>query len=490
MFKPKGSLVTVTRLASTAALGGFLFGYDSSVINGAVSAIGDHYHVGATGLGFTVSSALLGAAAGAFGAGRLANRFGRLTVMRLAALLFLVSALGTGLVNSLALLIVFRVLGGVGIGMASVIAPAYIAEIAPARIRGRLGSAQQLAIVLGIFVSLLADYAFATAAGGSENTLWLGLAAWRWMFLAMAVPAVIYGALSLTIPESPRYLVSRQRLREAKRVLGRVLGDVDLDAKLAEIRQTLNSERQPRLADVRGPALGLMPIVWVGIGLSIFQQFVGINVIFYYSSVLWRAVGFSESSSLQITVISGAVNILTTLVAIALIDKVGRKPLLLIGSGGMTVTLGVMAAIFGTATVGAHGQPMLHGAEGTIALIAANAFVFFFGMSWGPVVWVILGERFPNRLRASALAIAASAQWIANWAISTSFPSLKNAGLGFAYGIYAGFALLSFIFVRLAITETNGQELEHMPDQIQLATPKRARPIPPGPLLREEPAES
>jgi SP family sugar:H+ symporter-like MFS transporter len=156
----------------------------------------------------------------------------------------------------------------------------------------------------------------------------------------------------------------------------------------------------------------------------------------------------------------------------------------------MTVTLGVMAAIFGTATMGAHGQPVLHGAEGTIALIAANAFVFFFGMSWGPVVWVMLGERFPNRLRASALAIAASAQWIANWAISTSFPSLKNAGLGIAYGIYAGFALLSFIFVRLAITETNGQELEHMPDQIQLATPKRARATPPGPLLREEPAES
>jgi SP family sugar:H+ symporter-like MFS transporter len=271
--------------------------------------------------------------------------------------------------------------------------------------------------------------------------------------------------------------------------MGRVLGDVDLDSKLAEIRQTLNSERPPRLADVRGPALGLTPIVWVGIGLSVFQQFVGINVIFYYSSVLWRAVGFSESSSLQITVISGAVNILTTLVAIALIDRIGRKPLLLIGSSGMTITLGVMAAIFGTATTGAHGLPVLHGAEGTVALIAANAFVFFFGMSWGPVVWVILGERFPNRLRASALAIAASAQWIANWVISTSFPSLKNAGLGLAYGIYAGFALLSFIFVRLAITETNGQELERMPDGIQLDTPKRTRPTRRGPL-REEPAES
>jgi SP family sugar:H+ symporter-like MFS transporter len=308
------------------------------------------------------------------------------------------------------------------------------------------------------------------------------------MFLAMTVPAVIYGALSLTIPESPRYLVSRQRMGEAMRVLGRVLGDVELDAKLAEIRRTLNSERRPRLADVRGPALGLMPIVWVGIGLSVFQQFVGINVIFYYSSVLWRAVGFSESSSLQITVISGAVNILTTLVAIALIDRIGRKPLLLIGSTGMTITLGVMAAIFATATTGAHGEPVLHGAEGPVALVAANAFVFFFGMSWGPVVWVMLGEKFPNRLRASALAIAASAQWIANWAISTSFPSLKNAGLGLAYGIYAAFALLSFIFVRAVITETKGQELEDMPDELQLST---RRPTPPVRLggVGDEPAK-
>jgi MFS transporter, SP family, sugar:H+ symporter len=488
MFDPRGSLVTVTRFASVAALGGFLFGYDSSVINGAVSAIGDHYHVSATGLGFTVSSALLGAAVGAVMAGRLADRLGRLIVMRLAAVLFLVSAVGTGLINSLALLIVFRVLGGVGVGMASVVAPAYIAEIAPARIRGRLGSAQQLAIVLGIFVSLLADYALATAAGGSDKSLWLGLAAWRWMFLAMIVPAVVYGALTLTIPESPRYLISRGRMREATRVLSSVLGGVDIDAKVAQIRQTLSSERRPRLSDVRGPALGLMPIVWVGIGLSIFQQFVGINVIFYYSSVLWRAVGFSENSSLQITVISGAVNIVTTLVAIALIDKIGRKPLLLIGSAGMTVTLGVMAVIFGTATVGAHGQPVLHGAEGAVALIAANAFVFFFGMSWGPVVWVVLGERFPNRLRASGLAIAASAQWIANWAISTSFPSLKNAGLGLAYGIYAGFALLSFIFVRLAVTETKGQELEHMSDHVQLGTPRRTRATRRG-SLGEEPAQ-
>jgi SP family sugar:H+ symporter-like MFS transporter len=319
----------------------------------------------------------------------------------------------------------------------------------------------------------------AHAAGGSEKTLALGLGAWRWMFLSMTVPALIYGALSLTIPESPRFLVLRGRLEEAASVLGRVLGDVDIEAKVAQIRRTVSSERRPKLADIRGPVLGLMPIVWVGIGLSIFQQFVGINVIFYYSSVLWQSVGFSESSSLVITVITSVVNIVTTLVAISTIDKVGRKPLLLIGSAGMTVTLGVMAGIFGTAAVNAHHEPILHGASGPIALVAANAFVFFFGMSWGPVVWVMLGEKFPNKIRAAALSVAASAQWVANWAITTSFPSLKDVGLGVAYGLYAGFALLSFLFVRWLITETNGHELETMPQEVRVPTTPRLRPARP-----------
>ena len=476
---PTGSLVTATRLAFTAALGGFLFGYDSAVINGAVTAIGDHYHISASALGFTGSSALLGAAAGAVLAGRVADRFGRVRAMLLAAVLFLISALGSGLADTLGLLIVFRVIGGIGVGMASVIAPAYIAEIAPASIRGRLGSVQQLAIVLGIFVALLADYVLAKAAGGSEQDLALGLEAWRWMFLAMTVPAVLYGGLAVTIPESPRYLVSRMRLDAAKDVLRRVLGNIDVDAKVEEIRRTLDSERPPKLADLRGSALGLLPIVWVGIGLSVFQQFVGINVIFYYSSVLWRAVGFSENSSLVITVITSVVNIMTTLVAISLIDKVGRRPLLLVGSAGMALTLGLMAVIFGTAPMNADGAPDLHGALGPIALVSANAFVFFFGMSWGPVVWVILGEKFPNRIRAAALSVAASAQWIANWAITTSFPSLKGAGLGLAYGIYAGFAVLSFVFVRRVVTETNGRELEAMPEQVTVPpAPKGLRDCP------------
>src|SRR3954468_3365261 len=357
---PVGSHATVTRVAVIAALGGFLFGYDSAVINGAVTAISSHYRVTASGLGFTVSSALLGAAVGAVVAGRVADRFGRRKAMRLAAALFLISAVGAGLLDGLWLLISFRVIGGVGVGVASVIAPTYIAEIAPARIRGRLGSIQQLAIVLGIFLALLTDYVLSKVAGGSENTLALGLEAWRWMFIAMTVPAVMYGGLSLTIPESPRYLVSRMHLDAARDVLRRVLGDVDVDAKTEEIRKTVATERHPRLADLRGPALGLMPIVWGGIGLSVFQQFVGINVIFYYSSALWQAVGFSENGSLMITVITSVVNIVTTVVAIASIDKFGRQPLLLIGSVGMTITLGVMAVIFGTADQNAAGEPVLH----------------------------------------------------------------------------------------------------------------------------------
>ncbi|MBV9338374.1 MAG: sugar porter family MFS transporter [Solirubrobacterales bacterium] len=468
-FEPGESNRTVTALASVAALGGFLFGYDSAVINGAVKAIGDHFHTAAGTLGFAVASALLGAAVGAVAAGRVADWFGRLWAMRLAALLFLVSAVGTALAGSLALLIVFRVIGGVGVGIASVIAPAYIAEIAPARIRGRLGSLQQLAIVLGIFVALLIDYVLATAAGGSEKNLALGLPAWRWMFLAMLVPAIVYGIGAFFIPESPRYLVVKDRLGEAGEVLRRVLGNIDIPGKVREIQQTLAREVKPTMRDLRGPALGLLPIVWVGIGLAAFQQFVGINVIFYYSSVLWQAVGFSESDSLIITVITSVVNIVTTLVAISRIDQAGRKPLLIIGSIGMTVTLGAMALVFGLAPLNSKGEPVLHGAAGPIALIAANLFVFSFGMSWGPVVWVMLGEMFPNRIRAAALSVGAAANWVANWIVSTSFPSLKNAGLGLAYGIYAACALLSLFFVLKFTHETKGVELEEMTEDVGLA---------------------
>jgi MFS transporter, SP family, sugar:H+ symporter len=450
----------VVRIASVAALGGLLFGYDSAVINGAVQAIQDHFQIGNKTLGFAVASALLGAAAGAMTAGRLADRIGRLQVMRIAALLFLISAIGTGLANSVWLVVVFRVVGGFGVGVASVIAPAYIAETSPPRIRGRLGSLQQLAIVTGIFLSLAIDYLLAHLAGGSREELWLGLEAWRWMFLVMAVPAIVYGLLAYTIPESPRYLVATYRIPEARKVLTMLLGEKSLEITITRIQESLKAEKPPSWRDLKKPVGGLYGIVWVGVGLSVFQQFVGINVIFYYSNVLWEAVGFGESASFIITVITSVTNIVTTLIAIALIDKIGRKPLLLIGSSGMAVTLGTMAVIFGTAPQ-VDGKPVLGDVAGPIALVAANLFVVAFGMSWGPVVWVLLGEMFPNRIRAAALGLAAAAQWAANWLITVTFPELRGV-LGIAYGFYAICAVLSFLFVWQWVEETKGKHLEDM----------------------------
>ncbi|MFN8072691.1 MAG: sugar porter family MFS transporter [Mycobacterium sp.] len=451
---------TAVRIASVAALGGLLFGYDSAVINGAVASIQKYFGINNASLGFAVASALLGAAAGAMTAGRLADRIGRISVMKIAAVLFLISALGTGLAGSVWMIVLFRIVGGVGVGVASVIAPAYIAETSPARIRGRLGSLQQLAIVTGIFISLAIDYLLAHLAGGADKDLWLGLEAWRWMFLMMAVPAVVYGLLTFTIPESPRYLVARHRIPEARKVLTLLLGERNLEITLNRIQSTLAGEDKPSWRDLRKPTGGVYGIVWVGLGLSVFQQFVGINVIFYYSNVLWEAVGFDESKAFLITVITSIVNIATTLIAIALIDKIGRKPLLLIGSAGMAITLATMAFIFGTAPQ-VDGSPQLHGAEGPIALVAANLFVVAFGMSWGPVVWVLLGEMFPNRIRAAALGLAAAGQWAANWLITVTFPGLRNI-LGVAYGFYALCAILSFVFVWIWVHETKGLALEDM----------------------------
>ena len=452
---------TAVRIASVAALGGLLFGYDSAVINGAVKSIEEQFKIGSIELGFAVASALLGAALGAMTAGRIADKIGRISVMKIAAVLFFVSAIGTAFAPEVITLVVFRVIGGIGVGVASVIAPAYIAETSPPRIRGRLGSLQQLAIVLGIFLSFAVNTLLQTIAGGASEDLWFGLDAWRWMFLVMAVPAVVYGALSFTIPESPRYLVASHKIPEARKVLNLLLGEKNLEITIDRIKETLEREDKPSWRDLKKPTGGVYGIVWVGLGLSVFQQFVGINVIFYYSNILWQAVGFTESQAAYSTVITSVINVLTTLIAIALIDKIGRKPLLLIGSTGMAITLLTMAVIFGSGTIGADGVPDLPAGTDTIALIAANLFVVAFGMSWGPVVWVLLGEMFPNRIRAAALGLAAAGQWVANWLITVSFPGLRDH-LGLAYGFYGLCAILSGLFVWKWVMETKGVSLEDM----------------------------
>ncbi|MBO0899463.1 sugar porter family MFS transporter [Cellulomonas sp. zg-ZUI222] len=462
-------------LAVAAAVGGFLFGFDSSVINGAVDAVEGTFELSGVVTGFVVAVALLGSALGAWLGGRLSDRWGRTRVMVLGAVLFFVSSVLSAFAFSAWDLAIWRVVAGIGIGIASVIAPAYIAEIAPASLRGRLGSLQQLAITLGIFAALLSDQLLATAAGGASQELWFGLAAWRWMFLVCVVPAAVYGILALRIPESPRYLVAQGHREEAKAVLADVLGaDEDPEERVAQIETTIRTDQElANQASLRGPVLGLLPVVWVGILLSVFQQFVGINVIFYYSTTLWQAVGFEESQSFLISTFTAVTNVLVTFIAIGLIDKVGRRPLLLIGSLGMTVALGTMAFAFTKAT-GTGDAISLEGSWGVIALVAANAFVVFFGATWGPLVWVLLGEMFPNRIRAAALGVAASAQWVANFLITLSFPEmLDRFGASIPYAMYASFALISFFFVLTKVPETKGVQLEDMEG---LKVQRRGRP--------------
>ncbi|MGW0806324.1 sugar porter family MFS transporter [Nonomuraea sp. NPDC002799] len=452
----------VVFITAAAAIGGFLFGYDSAVINGAVIGIQNHFRVGAVETGFVVAIALLGSAVGAWVGGGLADRWGRTRSMQVAALLFAVSSIGQMLPFAIWDLAIWRVVAGFAIGMASVLGPAYIAEVAPPAYRGRLGSFQQLAIVLGIAVSQLVNYLIVRLAGGNVNNALGGLEAWQWMLGACVVPALLYLLFALNIPESPRYLIMSGRTKQARAVLAEVEGDdVDLDGRVAEIQRVLRTERVPGVKDLRGPALGLQRIVWIGIVLSVFQQFVGINVIFYYSSVLWQSVGINQSDSLLISFSSSIINIIGTFIAISLVDRIGRKPLLLIGSAGMAVSLAAAAWAFSAARLVGE-SVSLPNPQGTVALVAANTFVLFFALSWGVVVWVLLGEMFPNRIRAAALGLAAAAQWIANWLITVTFPALSEWNLPLTYAGYAFFAALSFFFVTRWVRETKGRKLEDM----------------------------
>lgn len=453
----------VVLISAVAALGGFLFGFDTAVINGAVTALRDTFQLGSGLTGFAVSIALIGAAMGAFAAGPIADKLGRVPAMRIAAILFAVSALGSGLPVTIWDFMFWRWIGGVAVGAASVIAPAYIAEVSPAHLRGRLGSLQQLAIVTGIAVALFGNQfiAMATETKSATGDL-LGFKAWQWMFWAELIPAAGYLVGTFFIPESPRYLVKKGKEEEARGILAGIL-KTDAQTKVDEIKASLHNQPKSSIKDLFGGKFGLLPIVWVGMLLSVFQQFVGINVVFYYSSLLWQSVGVTEDKALLNTTIGGITNLLTTFVAIALVDKIGRKPLLLAGSLGMMLTLGVLAYIFQTAPL-VEGKPVLSKEAGVTALIAFNLYIVSFGSAWGPIVWVLLGEMFSNRIRALALALAASVQWIANFAISTTFPAMAEISLGFAYGFYAVCALLSFVFVLKCVRETKGVELEAMPE--------------------------
>ncbi|MDH7637370.1 sugar porter family MFS transporter [Sphingomonas oryzagri] len=455
----------VALVVIVATIGGFMFGYDSGVINGTQKGIEAAFGLGRLGIGVNVGAILVGSSIGAFGAGRLSDMIGRRNTMMLAAALFIVSALVAGAASSSAIFIFARIIGGFGVGAASVTSPVYISEVTPAHVRGRLTSIQQVMIISGLTGAFVANFVLARSAGGSTADLWGGYPAWRWMFWLQTIPAAIYLAALVLIPESPRYLVVRGRDAEAETVLTRLFGATEAARKVAEIRASLAADHhKPKLSDLVDKTTGrIRPILWAGIGLAVFQQLVGINVVFYYGATLWQAVGFTEDYALQTNILSGVLSIGACLLTIALIDKIGRKPLLLIGSAGMTVTLGTVAWAFSTALHGADGGVTLPGHNGVIALVAANLYVVFFNASWGPVMWVMLGEMFPNQIRGSALAVSGFAQWIANALISVSFPSLVvSPGLSITYLGYTIAAGVSFFFVRALVHETRGRELEDM----------------------------
>jgi SP family sugar:H+ symporter-like MFS transporter len=454
----------IAAIVAVATIGGFMFGYDSGVINGTQEGLEGAFGVSALGTGVLVGALLVGCAVGAFTAGRLADRIGRRNVMMLAAVLFVVSALGAGAAGSAEIFVIARFIGGLGVGAASVTSPVYISEVTPAAIRGRLSTVQQIMIITGLTGAFLANYALAQSAGGSTAEFWMGYPAWRWMLWLQVIPAGIYFFALLVIPESPRYLVMKDRDAEAHAVLTRLFDTATADSKVTEIRNSLAADHhRPRLSDLIDKSTGkLRPIVWTGIGLAVFQQLVGINIVFYYGAVLWQSVGFSESDALLINIVSGAVSILACLTTVLLIDRIGRKPLLTIGSVGMAITLAVMAGCFSTASM-VDGSLQMSDDTGRIALVAANLYVIFFNLSWGPVMWVMLGEMFPNQIRGSGLAVSGLAQWTANFAIVLSFPWLaENIGLPITYGFYAASALVSFFFVKWMVHETRGRELEDM----------------------------
>lgn len=454
----------VIAISGVATIGGFLFGFDSGVINGTVDGLQSAFNSDSAGTGFNVASMLLGCAFGAFFAGSLADKFGRKTLLVVAALLFIVSAWGSGIAGDSLEFVIYRILGGLAVGAASVMTPAYISEVAPAAYRGRLATVQQVAIIGGLFCAFVSNYLIAQWAGASTEVLWMGFEAWRWMFWMELLPAAVFLVGLYFIPESPRFLVARGKGDSAKSVLSKLFGEAVGSEKVREIRESLAKDHSPSLKDLFVPgSFRLRPIVWVGIGLAVFQQLVGINVVFYYGAVLWQSVGFTESDALLINVVSGAVSIAAVITALILVDKIGRKPLLWFGSIGMAVTLAIMSVAFSQATINESGALSLSDGIGTIALLAANAYVVFFNASWGPVMWVMLGEMFPNQMRGSGLAVSGLAQWLANFGITLSFPVLLvSIQLSGSYGLYALAAAVSIFFVGRYVNETRGRELEQM----------------------------
>ncbi|TCZ67071.1 sugar porter family MFS transporter [Flaviaesturariibacter aridisoli] len=446
-------------VALIAAIGGLLFGYDTAVISGAIGSLSHYFSLSPAEVGWAISSALVGCLAGALGADPCSTRLGRKASMALAALLFLAGSIGTALPESFAVFVWFRIVGGIGVGLASMVVPMYIAEIAPADKRGALVAYNQLAIVIGIVVVYFVNYYIALQ--GSDE--WNHTVGWRWMFASEAIPALLYGALVLVVPESPRWLLMRGRGERAQRVLERFHQPAAATLIAAEISGSLTQRSDASWRSLMQPHL--RRALWTGIGLSVFQQVTGINAILYYAPEIFKSFGSSANASLLETSYLGVINLVFTIISIFLVDRVGRRPLLLAGTGGMLLALAVVGAAAYTGSVSGWLLPFL------------LLFMASFSISWGPVVWVLLSEIFPNSVRSLALSIAVFIQWAANFAVSQTFPLLTGSKAlnerfhGAApFLLFAVLCVGAFIFVRRFVPETRNKTLEQMQDLWQAQT--------------------
>ncbi len=459
----------VILLTLIATLGGLLFGYDTAVISGAVGSLKAYFidprhfsdpNAANSLWGVVNSSALIGCIIGGIIGGWVSTRIGRKRGLVIAAFLFLISALGAaapefpfapvghGGPGYMWNFVFYRILSGIGVGLASMLSPMYIAEIAPARIRGNLVAWNQFAIIFGMLVIYFVNYGISKAGGGDA---WLNTIGWRYMFLSGAIPAVIFLLLLFLVPETPRFLMLKGNEAGARAVLAKLTTAEEGEQEIADIRASLAEHHSGRLL-----SFGAL-LIFIGILLSVFQQFVGINVVLYYAPEIFKNVGFDTNASLLQTIIVGAVNLVFTVVAIVTVDKLGRKPLQIIGALVMAVAMFALGGAFALQI------------KGMVALFCMLLYIAGFAVSWGPVVWVLLSEIFPNQIRGKAMAVAVAAQWIANFLVSWTFPILNdNPHLvkvfhhGFAYWIYAVMSVLAALFMWLLVPETKGRTLEQM----------------------------
>jgi sugar porter (SP) family MFS transporter len=445
-----GSSVYIFMVCIVAALGGLLFGYDTGVISGAIGPLEARFELAPKGVGWAASCALVGCIFGAAFAGTISDRVGRKKVLVISAVLFLISALGTALPRNLIEFIIFRFIGGLGVGAASLTSPMYIAEISPARIRGRMVSVNQFAIVSGFLVVYFVNYYIAL---GREDP-WIIQSGWRWMFGSESIPAALLLVLAFFVPESPRWLTKQSREEEALKILKRVDGQQFAQQEMVAIKETIAHE-SGSLRQLFLP--GMQIVLIMGIVLAILQQVTGINAVLYYAPEIFKNLGAKTETALLQTVVVGAVNIGFTVIAIWTVDRLGRKPLMLIGAGGMALTLLSLGLAF------------YFNQKGPWVLLFVLAYIGCFAMSLGPVTWVILSEIFPTRIRGRAMAIATVILWISCFVVSQTFPMMdKNKWLvekfhhGFSFWIYAAFCIVEVLFMWQFVPETKGKTLEEI----------------------------